>query len=474
MNVTRTFITVVGMTSVLIASAMGAGTPMSPRDAELPKLEMPDEFALVFSFGYVNDFMPKDPKVFEELLQNMQRVGINTIHCKYMDWRLKLCEKYNVKMMIDLAVPEHDLKQSMLCGPDDVKATDDLANGDQSFAEAKANLEKVIAELQRVTGELAKAADEAAKTALAKQKDSLEKEKTALEKQKAMVLCANVRAICEQTRGSKGVWGYGLWYDNGTSGSILNHAVEKLRLWDPTHVTFVGSYRHRGLESVNINPGCYGWYDFHWTRGVLWHYLDMHVLHDICTRRNAIPGRYAAYSGLKQDFLTVNQSIAAGSKMILWFIGGPYSRDTYEWNDDQDLVRIAAEVRQMYKELMLIGLPTHIFSTPTTKTHDNKPLPNPAIPRWFKPIPQDFWTQVTGGEAMLGFFDYKDGKKAIYVANHNAFAPQEMTLKFNLDDQPTVKIFDRKHGGWLPLPSKDNSVSFTLSEGGGELLRIEN
>ena len=70
--------------------------------------------------------------MFEELLQNMQRVGINTLHCEYMDWRLKLCEKYNVRMMIDLAVPEHDLKQSMLCGPDEVEATADLSKGEET------------------------------------------------------------------------------------------------------------------------------------------------------------------------------------------------------------------------------------------------------------------------------------------------------------------------------------------------------
>ena len=253
-----------------------------------------------------------------------------------------------------------------------------------------------------------------------------------MEKRKAVLIASNVKYICKQVRGSKGVWGYGLWYDNGTNGSFLNHAVEKLRLWDPTHVTFVGSYRHGGLETVTINPGCYGWYDFHWERGTLWHYLDMMVLQDICGRRHAIAGNYAGYSGLTKDLFTVNTCIASGVKMIMWFIGGPMGRNPGDkWNDDQDLVSIAAEIRTLYKELMLIGNPSAYYSTPVTRTHDNKPVEPPAVPRWCKGFPADRWVQVSAGEALVGLFKYPDGTDALFVANQNAFAPQKMTLQLS-------------------------------------------
>jgi len=157
-------------------------------------------------------------------------------------------------------------------------------------------------------------------------------------------------------------------------------------------------------------------------------------------RRGAIVGNYPQYSGLNQDLFTLNQCIAAGAKMTIWFIGGPMSRDTYEWSDNNDLVRIAAEVRTMYRELMLIGHPLAFYSTPVTKTHDNKPLDKPAVPRWFKPLPADLWVQVTGGEAMVGVFKYPDGTDALFIANHNAFAPQEMSLKRKRPPQPLLQV----------------------------------
>ena len=67
---------------MLSACAYGEGTPLSPRDAELPPVQFPEEFALVFSLGYVTDWMPKSPVAFEEMLRHMKRTGINTVHCQ--------------------------------------------------------------------------------------------------------------------------------------------------------------------------------------------------------------------------------------------------------------------------------------------------------------------------------------------------------------------------------------------------------
>ncbi len=54
---------------------------------------------------------------------------------------------------------------------------------------------------------------------------------------------------------------------------------------------------------------------------------------------------------------------------------------------------------------MLIGRPAAYYSTPVTKTHDNKPVATPAVPRWFKGFPADGWVRVTSGEAMAGLFN---------------------------------------------------------------------
>ena len=63
----------------------------------------PKEFAFVLSNGYgEGDHFSNDPKVFENLLSNMRKSGFNTIHCVFRDWRVELCRKHNVKMMIDV------------------------------------------------------------------------------------------------------------------------------------------------------------------------------------------------------------------------------------------------------------------------------------------------------------------------------------------------------------------------------------
>lgn len=157
-------------------ACLGQGKPLDPKDATLPKLTMPNEFALIFSFGYVTDWMPKDPAKFEAMLKNMKRTGINTVHCKYTDWRLKLCEQYGVKMMIDLAVPEHDLKQGR-CEVGEAVDIKNLDGAEETFAAAKADLDKVNARLKAIGAELNPAKDQKAPDAA--RAAELQKEKAA-------------------------------------------------------------------------------------------------------------------------------------------------------------------------------------------------------------------------------------------------------------------------------------------------------
>ena len=96
-----------------------------PRDAELPAVELPAEFALVLSFGYVQDQCPLDPAMFEYMIKNMARTGINTLHCVYTDWRHEICKKYGVRMLIDLSHPPHDLKVARICQGEWVNVPED-------------------------------------------------------------------------------------------------------------------------------------------------------------------------------------------------------------------------------------------------------------------------------------------------------------------------------------------------------------
>ena len=43
-------------------------------------------------------------------------------------------------------------------------------------------------------------------------------------------------------------------------------------------------------------------------------------------------------------------------------------------------------------------------------------------------IPEDLWFQVNSGEALIGLFRYDDKSDALYVANRNAYAPQDMAI----------------------------------------------
>jgi len=127
----------------------------------------------------------------------------------------------------------------------------------------------------------------------------------------------------------------------------------------------------------------------------------------------------------------------------------------------------------MYKEVMKIGHPLAYYSTSITRDHADKPCKE-TVPRWFKPIPTNCWAQIASGEAVVGFFKYKDGTDALFVANHNAFASQNMTisLRAKAGQPPSVHMFGREKGGWKPLEIRDTSVTFELGPGAGELLKI--
>ena len=83
--------------------------------------------------------------------------------------------------------------------------------------------------------------------------------------------------------------------------------------------------------------------------------------------------------------------------------------------------------------------------------------------------------QVKSGEVIVGFFQYKNGTDAVWLANHNAFAPQDMVLELKPKegDKLTVELLDRKTGKWRELLLKGDTVSFKLGPAGGELLRVK-
>jgi len=392
-------------------TALGAEKPKPDPKANKPPAP-PKEFAVVLSPGYGTiDHFSSDPKVFENLLINMKKTGFNTIHCVYRPWRIPLCRKHGVKMMVDI-----------LAWKDDVKL--DIRRPKQR---------------------------------------------------------PDVEAMCRKLRGEEGVWGYNLWNEKlpffgYPDKKNIDQYIAMIKAWDPTHPIWLGTYRVSYANAPKEKPGIHAYYDYHWQRGFMWHFADLQWYMGHCRNMDGHIGRWILGSNYNLNSYTLNTSIPFGLKVCIWFIGGPFDKagniDTK--HRFYHFVRIGQERKALYPDLMKIGRPTAVYSTPTVKSESNKDKKK-DVPWRLPPFPKEHWLQVRTGEALLGFFKYPNGDDAVYVANHNAYAPQEMTLVLTQksDAKATVELLDRKTGKWRRLKSTGAAVSFTLGAAGGELLRIK-
>lgn len=285
------------------------------------------------------------------------------------------------------------------------------------------------------------------------------------------------KAVCAALRNDPNVWGYNIWNDpirktnEGRRRDILN-----VRRWDPTHPAYVGTYRTDGMRSVT-NADVIGYYDFHWSRGP--DQLFPHLLQYSrwAQERDAIFCRWlevdagqAGKGNVNRCLHSANTSIACGLKGILWFLGTSLiDRTSLEWTQlGHDIGKVNAEIAPLRKELMVLGNPQHIWSTPVTRTLNDKPRDRFGLPPGLEnnAFPADTWLQPVSGEFVLGLFG-----DAAFVANHNAYAEQTVQLK--LKRPTTVQLFDRQTEKWRELPVKDGVIAFKLTGGGGELLRFE-
>jgi len=387
------------MTTIRILAALASAAP-------IPAPPAPETFASVFTVGYGTvDHLPKDEATFEKLLESAKEAGYNTIYCVYRDWRVELCRKHGIRMMIDVLAWKEDA------------GTDIRREGQRE----------------------------------------------------------KVKAICERVRGDRAVWGYNLWneradfYLGGLKG--LNEDLARLREWDPTHPVWVGTYRNYFMDQIEGNPGVFGYYDYHWQRGMEWNLTLLAANSAFVASRGACLGRWLMNSDYERNSYTLNTSIAHGLKVVLWFIGGALDPKTGALDAGHHHVRIGREMRALYPELAAIGRPIAVFSTPTTRTADDREKEK-GIPKPMAEFPEDHWVRVLGGEAVLGFFRYPGGDDAIYVANHNAFAGQSMVLAIRREKTAAVRMFDRLGGSWRTLERDGETVRFPLGPGGGELLRL--
>lgn len=289
------------------------------------------------------------------------------------------------------------------------------------------------------------------------------------------------RALCQRLRGNDTVWGYHLWSDRiGGTVAGRNRDMENVRQWDPTHPTYVGSYHARSLDGLS-QPDVIGYYDFHWFRGGHWRHLFRARSAAASTGAvflrycQANPGRVGA-GNYNRVLYTISTSIAFGLKGYLFHsTGEEIDTETWQWRPlGQDLARVNAEIAPLGPPLMQIGNPTAVYSTPLTKTAKDRPLDGgaPAVPAEFETLPADGWLQVDAGEVVVGLFRDDQSRDVVYLANHNAYQPQQVGLRIR-GSLLAASLFDRSTAQWRDLPASGTKINVVVPPAAGELLRFE-
>lgn len=375
----------------------------------LPPAPLPG-FSFVLSAGYGGvDHLPQDPVVFENLLVNMKEAGFNVLHGVHRKWRADLCRQHGVRLMVDVLAWKEG-------------AETDIRRGEP-------------------------------------QRD-------------------RVRAICREARDDPAIWGYNLWNERldffgRPDGKGVEEYLALLRKWDPSHPVWVGTYRNYFLDRLPGSPGVFGYYDYHWQRGMGYHFPHLDWYRRLAAERVGSIGRWVMGSDYARNAYTLHTSIAFGLKTVIWFIGGPFDEkgDVDPSHRFHHLVRLGRETKPLYRELSRIGRPVRVVSTPTTRTPDDREK-EPGVPPPLAAPPADSWLEIESGEAVVGMFRYPTGEDGLWIANHNAMAGQSLRLRIRREGPIAVEIFDRRTESWRPLPQDGETFVMELAPAGGELVRV--
>jgi hypothetical protein len=292
------------------------------------------------------------------------------------------------------------------------------------------------------------------------------------------------QALCEKLRNHPDVWGYNIWNDGfGKSTEGRRRDINNVRQWDPTHPAYCGTYRTIGMKGLT-NPDIFGYYDFHWKRGISQHFPHLLAYSNWARERDARfytwlsctsgqPGK----GNYNRSLYSANTGIAFGLKGILWFLANDMmDMKTQQWTEiGRDIIKVHKEIAPLSKELAKLGNPVAIYSTSITRTVNNDPLPEgkkemmpPGLDG--RAFPKDFWIRPDAGEFVLGVFHDEQKRDLVYLANHNAYAGHEVSLI--ISDRKQFEMFDCQEGRWEKLKVEQGRVRMELQPGGGMLLRV--
>lgn len=400
--------------SLVLACASGPASSVAQEpspDTELKAKRRPKTYLAIFINGYSDDPLPQEPAKFEQLLQAITKEGhFNSILCKYTPEREALCKKHNVLMMVDLLATPHVYKEPKEC---------------EELLKALQNNPTVVA--------------------------------------------------------------YHLWADRfGKMGEGRARDIENVHQWDPTHATYSGTYQSDGIGHL-ARSDFVSYYDFHWKRGAHKNFQNLlaawnaakntdNRLGRYCTTDAGLPGK-----GNPNRLLhTQTTSIACGLRAAMWHIGSRImDMNSFQFNQyGKDLNWVNAWLEPMRAEIAKIGLPTAIYSTSWTHDMNNEAVQTPEGQKAMPPgleknaFPADFWIQPVAGEFVMGVskYDYTE-KDVVFVANHNAYAEQNVTLK--LTRPVKARLFNRSSGSWEAATIQDHSFSFKLEPAAGAIILFE-
>jgi hypothetical protein len=139
----------------------------------------------------------------------------------------------------------------------------------------------------------------------------------------------------------------------------------------------------------------------------------------------------------------------------------------------KDLQAVNAKFASIGAEVMKIGNPIGVYSTPVTKTNKDRPTgTDPAVPAGLAALPDEATFKVTSGEVLLGLFHDAEKNNVVALASQNAYQPQHVTFEFK-SPVGQCSLFNRETKTWDELKVTANRVEFDVDVFATELMRFQ-
>ena len=294
-------------------------------------------------------------------------------------------------------------------------------------------------------------------------------------------------ALLAKLRDNPTVVAYHLWADRfGKTGAGRARDINNVHVWDPTHATYIGTYKNYGLNYL-AKSDFVSYYDFSWKRGPDKNFRNLMsawktaAVHDnrigrYCTTDAGLPGK-----GNPNRLLYIQTtSIAFGLRAAMWHIGSRImDMKTFQFNQyGKDLAGVNAWIEPMRGEIAKIGLPRAIYSTPWTTDWNHRPVPQKPGQAVMPPglensrFPEGFWIKPLAGEFVMGVSKYGGSDKdVVFIANHDAYGEQDVKLK--LTRPVKGRLFNRKTRKYDEMPTAGGTITLKLEPAGGAIVLFE-